>query len=271
MTTPLASLPPSMSPALEKAAIKRMNADAKKAEAEAKEADLRTKAMELEISAADLKIATAQAELRAAEAHADQSRYDAESARVAHDLNVRQERYTLAQDHYHNHMVFGADVSQKSVAAALTQLAVWDRQDPSGKWTIDINSGGGDAIAGLHLFDQLTAHSIRGGGKHHITITVRGHAASMAGILLQTADVRRIGPESWLMIHEISAGTGGKIGEMKDDMKWFELMCDRIARVFVARSKKKITLDEFDKRWKDRNWWLDSKQAFDFGFVDEIG
>lgn len=268
MTAPL-QFP--MSPALEKAAIKKVLA-------EAKVADLSAKALQMEIDASDIKIADARAELRAAEARALEAEYEAETARISTALNLRQEKYTLAQEHYNNTMTFAATVDAKSVGAALTQLNVWDRQDPECDMNIFINSGGGDAILGLHLFDQLTAYSLRGrdgkglgGGRHKVTVTVRGQAASMAGILLQAADVRRMGPESWLMIHEVSAGTGGKVGEIKDDYEFFQHMCDRIANVFVQRSKGKIKLAEFQAGWKSKNWWLDSEKALKLGFVDEIG
>lgn len=255
---------PPMSPALEEAAIQKLHAETELSK-------LSAKAVKLELDSADLKIADAKAEVRITEAHALEAEYNAETARIATALNKRQEDYNLAQEQYHHTMTFGAPVSDKSVAAALTQLQVWDAQDPDADWNIILNSPGGEAMSGLHLFDHLVAYSIRGGGKHHITGTVRGRAASMAGILLQACDKRLCGPESWLMIHEISAGTDGKVGAMKDDIKWFELMCDRIANVFVERSEGKITLEEFNKGWTDRNWWLPSSTSLQLGFVDGIG
>lgn len=261
MTAPLQY---QMTPALEKAAIEKMKAETRLSE-------LSAAGMQLELAAADLKLADARAELRMSEARAVEAEHEAETARIATALNARQEAYTLAQEHYHHTMTFGAAVTEKSVASALTQLHVWDVQDGKCPMNIIINSPGGEAMPGLHLFDQLTAYSLRAGGTHKVTVTVRGRAASMAGILLQAADVRRIGPESWLMIHEISAGTGGKVGEMKDDLKWFELMCDRIANVFLERSGGKITAGQFHEGWTDRNWWLPSSTALQLGFVDEIG
>lgn len=261
MTQPLQT---PMSEALEKAAIAKLNAETERTKVE-------SVAMQLENAAAGVRLAEAKAAQEYAQHNAEEAKFNAESARIANDLNLRQERYTLAQDSYHHVMNFAAPVEPKSVSTALTQLAVWDRQDPTCDIHIKINSGGGDAIVGLHLFDEITNLSLQGGGKHHITMSVRGQAASMAGILLQAADLRLMGRESWLMIHEISAGTGGKVGEMKDDLKLFEMMCDRIARVFVARAKGNIKLEEFTAKWTDRNWWMDSDQALSYGFVDRIG
>lgn len=199
---------------------------------------------------------------------------------------VRVEELTLVQDHYQFHHTFDGPVNSSSVYGLLNTMSAWHRMHPDSDWTIDINSPGGSVISGMHLFDQLVAYSRRGGGTHHITMTVRGYAASMAGILLQTADVRRIGPESYLMIHEISAGTGGKIGEIKDDVKWYEKLCERVANIFVVRAAeavkadkaldtphdiKGIVLKDFKKGWERTDWWLDSIESLKLGFVDEIG
>lgn len=192
----------------------------------------------------------------------------------------RVEQLTLVQDHYVFHHAFDGVVGEASVYGCLNTMHAWHRLYPGSDWSITINSPGGSVIHGMHLFDQIVAYSKRGGGEHKITITVRGYAASMAGILLQAADVRRIGPESFLMIHEISSVTGGKIGDMKDDMKWYEKVCERIVDVFVKRAKeaaennpvvKGITPAVFKKGWERTDWWIDSEESLRLGFVDEIG
>jgi ATP-dependent protease ClpP protease subunit len=154
-------------------------------------------------------------------------------------------------------------------------MAIWHRLDDAEKkyrpMHIIVDSPGGSVIDGMHLFDQMVTYSERGGGPHKITITVRGYAASMAGILLQAADVRKIGPESYLMIHEVSSFAAGKIGELKDEIKFLDKISDRVANIFVERSKKKISLAKFKSNWNRQDWWLTSKEALDYGFVDEIG
>jgi ATP-dependent protease ClpP protease subunit len=136
---------------------------------------------------------------------------------------------------------------------------------------IRINSPGGSVIHGMSLVDQLTQYSLRGGGTHKVTITVRGFAASMAAIILQTADVRRMGSEAYLLVHEPSGVAEGSTGDLKDMVKWFDLMGNRIAQLFVSRANGKISLDEFQALWTRRDVWLDSEEALSYGFVDVIG
>jgi ATP-dependent protease ClpP protease subunit len=86
---------------------------------------------------------------------------------------------------------------------------------------------------------------------------------------LQTGDTRWIGAQSYLMIHEISAGTGGKIGDMKDDVDFYDRICDRVVDIFVSRSGK-ITKAAFKKKWQRTDWRLLADESLKLGFVDEI-
>ena len=93
----------------------------------------------------------------------------------------------------------------------------------------------------------------------------------MAAILVQAADERIIGPQSWLMIHKVSAGASGKVTEIMNTAKFLEHMCDRIAKVFVERANGLIDPDTFSDKWEHKDWWLSAEQALQYGFVDKIG
>lgn len=203
---------------------------------------------------------------QAREAKADA---DLQELRTAQALREEQ-HYLCGDDIVHEHY-FTGPVDERTVHHAAQHMALWHRLDPTCDMNLVVHSPGGSVLAGLNLFDQLSAYSVRGGGTHHVTITIRGLAASMAGILVQAADERVIGPESYLMIHELSAQTGGKIGEIKDAMKFYERLGERIADIYVNRSGGRITLPEFKAMWTDRDVYLDSSQALAYGFVDRIG
>lgn len=216
-----------------------------------------------------------QAEVRQKIAHALSAEYGAEAMRVQTEATLRQEQLALVSNHHYREYLFGAPVYDDAVEACLAQLAVWHRLDEKDgiyrPMNITMDSPGGSVIDGMHLFGQIANYSLRGGGEHKVTITVRGYAASMAGILLQSADDRVIAAESYLMIHEVSSFAAGKIGEIKDEILFLDKIGDRVANIFVERSKKKITLSKFKSKWERQDWWLTSKEAFDFGFVDRIG
>lgn len=240
-------------------------------QAEARKADAETRAAQADA-------AVKEAESRQKKAHALAAEFGAESMRVQTEATLRQEKLTLAGNHYFHEYEFSGQVHEDSVANCLAQLAIWHRLDPQCDMHIIMDSPGGSVIDGMHLFDQLTAYStrpwdrgLRPKGDHKTRITVRGYAASMAGILLQAADERVIGPESFLMIHEVSSFAAGKIGEIKDEIKFLDKITDRVVDIFLTRAKGKIDKKTFLKNWSRTDWWLTSEEALNYGFVDRIG
>jgi ATP-dependent protease ClpP protease subunit len=225
---------------------------------------------------ADGKVKEAEARKKLAEAKAEE--YRSENSRVNMEMTLRQEQFNLAANHYHHEFHFNYGVTDESVEACVAQMAVWHRQDTACPIKIVIDSPGGSVIDGMHLFDEISAYSLREWddrelpkGTHETTMVVRGYAASMAGILLQSADKRIIGPEAFLMIHEISTFARGKIGEIKDEVKFLDKISERVVNLFVTRSGGKISREDFKKQWDRQDWWLTSEESLKFGFVDQIG
>lgn len=217
------------------------------------------------------------AQAREALAKARQAEYQAENSRINTQANLRQERVVLAQNHHHHEFFFNDGVDDVTAAECVGQLAVWHRLDPTCDMIIKIDSPGGAIFDGFHLFDEISAYSLRTWdtrdiptGSHKTTMIARGMAASMAGILLQAADHRVAGPEAWILIHEIQTYAVGKIGEIKEDVKFYTKVGDRVADIFVRRSGGRITKAAFKRRWDGKEWWLSSEEALALGFIDEI-
>lgn len=204
-------------------------------------------------------------------AEAETAQHEAEMQKIALEKAVRQEEFDLLSDFYHHVYYFNSDVTQKSVDSCLRTLEAWHRQDPACDIELRITSYGGSVIHGMSLVDQLSQLSLRGGGTHKITIRVRGAAASMAAIILQTADVRLMGREAYLLVHEPSGVAEGTHGDLKDMIAWFDIMSERISHLFVDRSGEKISMEDFQNLWQRRDVWLDSTKSLSYGFVDAIG
>ena len=132
--------------------------------------------------------------------------------------------------------------------------------------TLFINSGGGDIIAGFALYDTLRTLSAQ---DRLVTTVVRGYAASMAGILFLAGDVRLIGAESFVHVHEPSTGIGGKRSEIQDELAFIEQLHSRGRTLYTTRTK--ITEKEYNKNVDRREWWLDSKTALELGVATNIG
>ena len=194
--------------------------------------------------------------------------YESVAARIVTDSGLRDEQDALASDRYHHSYQFVSAVNDNSVANCIDRLMRWDRQEPECPMEIIFNSPGGSVIAGMALFDFIAALSLRGGGSHQITTLGLGYAASMAGILLQAGDKRRMGKQAWVLIHEISFSAIGKIGEVEDTTEWAKRICKRVVDIFAERSHMKKSYIE--AHWKRKDWWISSEECLKLGIVDEV-
>lgn len=200
---------------------------------------------------------------------AREAKAKAKTAELALAAKKRDEKLLLASND-RNH-VLHFEHSVRDTQLIREKLDAWHRQDKDADWTIVMNSPGGSVIDGMALFDQLTAHSKRGGGTHELTIVVRGMAASMGGILLQAADVRVCGPEAYILIHKVSTMTGGSLDDIEDEVAFLKMMTSRVENLFVNRSGGKLSKRMLRQKWARKDWWLSSADALKFGVVDSIG
>lgn len=220
-------------------------ANAEKARAEAEQARAAVRKTEVEILAAEYEAAASQIEME----------------RILHK-RAREK----AGDEYARVYRFVGAVDSTSVKNCMAELELWSRLEPGCDITVVFNSPGGGVVEGMALWDFLQEIRERG---HELTTVARGYAASMAGILLQAGDVRVIGRESWLLIHEASFGVIGSYGEVEDRVEWVKRLQERILDIFAARSKMSKT--QIRRRWRRRDWWISSDDALKWGFCDRIG
>jgi ATP-dependent protease ClpP protease subunit len=181
-------------------------------------------------------------------------------------VKQRQAAEFAAQDSENRECRFFGGFDWDTVNEAFTQLNELDRRFPGEPIRIVLCSPGGDPDVGLALFDLIREMSRRG---HKMTVVVRGIAASMGGIFLQAGDVRVIGPESRFHIHEIAAGTEGKLAEMEEDVAHFRAVWEHCAGILARKSK--MSAKEILAKARNREWWLSAQQAVKLGFADEIG
>ena len=206
-------------------------------------------------------------EAEAAKANAESVVFglEGEMGNIALASAKRVETERLASNKYHHIFNFVGAVDQNTAAMCMDQLTIWDRHDPKCPIEIVFNSPGGSVMAGMALFDHI--RDIREAG-HTVTTVSKGYAASMAGILLQAGDVRVIGKESYVLIHEISTGAVGKIGELEDVVEFTKKIQNRVLDIFAERSNKSATY--FATHWRRKDWWLDSDECLKIGFVDSV-
>lgn len=125
-----------------------------------------------------------------------------------------------------------------------------------------INSPGGYVVSAFSIIDTMNAIESK------VNTIVMGDAASAGSLISSFGDKRLISENSRIMIHEVSAGTFGKISTMKDDIKKIDEMNDKLAGMLARNTGK--TLDEIKTIFKKGDKWFSAKEAVNFGIADEV-
>ena len=126
-----------------------------------------------------------------------------------------------------------------------------------------INSPGGAVSDGMAIYDamQMVKSDVK-------TICI-GRCASMASVLLSggTKGKRYITPNSEVMIHEVSAFSMGKLGEVKVNIEHSNTLNERIINLLADNTGKSIEQIRQDIQ-QDR--WFNAEEGLKYGLIDKI-
>ena len=189
-----------------------------------------------------------------------------QAAEISLSASRRTERNALSEDNEVMVYTFSGGVTEESVQTAIAALEVWARRSPGAPITIQLNSPGGSVFHGLALFDYFLSLRARG---HELTIMVLGMAASMGSILLQAGDHRVMGPNAYVMLHEVSSWMVGKTANLEDEVEFHKRLEKRLVEILCSRSK--YTPEKLLEEWKKKDLWMDADKCLSNGLVDRVG
>lgn len=151
------------------------------------------------------------------------------------------------------------DINANLVVSELLYLDSLNNEDIN----LYINSPGGSVSSGLMIYD--TINYIKSDVK---TICI-GMAASMASIILSSgAKGKRYAlPNSEIMIHQPLGGMEGQASDMKIACERIMKVKDKLNRILAKNTKQNIKKIEKDT---DRDYYLNSKEALEYGLIDKI-
>lgn len=143
------------------------------------------------------------------------------------------------------------------------QLLFLDTSDPGKDISIYINSPGGSVHAGLGIYDTMQIIGSQ------VSTICTGMAASMSAVLLVAGQKgkRCALPHSRVMIHQPMGGMQGQAADMEINYKQIMLLRDELYQIISDHSGQ-----SFDKVMKDsdRDYWMTSKEALEYGMIDRI-
>ena len=126
---------------------------------------------------------------------------------------------------------------------------------------LHICSYGGSVFSGFAAVDYIVKSKVP---VHSI---IDGCAASAATIMSVVAERRYMHKHSFMLIHQLSAGSWGKFEDLKDDMANNELLMKKIKGIYEQHTK--IPRKQLNDILKHDLWW-DAETCLEYGLVDEI-
>jgi ATP-dependent Clp protease protease subunit len=154
------------------------------------------------------------------------------------------------------------DAVSNSICA---QLLFLEADDSDADINFYINSPGGVVTAGMAIYDTMQYI------KPNVSTIVMGQAASMGSFLANAGapGKRFMLPNARHMIHQPLGGAQGQASDIMIRAKEIERIKRELTEVYVRHNTKGKTYEEFEAAM-DRDNFLSSQEALDWGLVDEV-
>ena len=157
----------------------------------------------------------------------------------------------------------GTAISDQVANIVQAQLLFLASADSSKDIQIYINSPGGSVYAGLGIYDTMQFI------KPDVATICTGMAASMAAVLLCAGEKgKRSGlKHSRVMIHQPLSGAQGQASDIEIAAQEVLKIKDELYRIIAKHSGQ-----TYERIYEDgdRDYWMRSGEALEYGMIDEI-
>ena len=161
-------------------------------------------------------------------------------------------------------IIFIGSVIDDDIANLIVaQILFLQMEDPDKDINIYINSPGGAVTAGLAIYDTMQFV------KCPISTYCIGQASSMAAVLLAagTKGKRYVLPHTRIMIHQPWGGVQGAAADINIQAREILRLRERINEILAKHTGQKLEKIEKDT---DRDFFMSSQEAKEYGIVDEV-
>ncbi len=157
----------------------------------------------------------------------------------------------------------GTTVTDEVANLISAELLFLESEDPDKDVHFYINSPGGSVTAGLAIYD--TMQYIR----PDVSTLCLGQAASMAAWLLAAGakGKRYLLPHARVMIHQPLGGVQGQAVDIDIQAREMLRIREQMNEILVKHTGQSLKKIERDT---DRDFFFESRQAVDYGLVDEV-
>ncbi|HDQ45188.1 MAG TPA: ATP-dependent Clp endopeptidase proteolytic subunit ClpP [bacterium] len=157
----------------------------------------------------------------------------------------------------------GSGIDDVVSSLVIAQLLFLEAEDPEKDIFIYINSPGGAVSSGMAIYD--TMQYVR----PDVATICMGQASSMGAFLLAagTKGKRSALPHARIMIHQPWGGAQGQATDIEIQTREILTLRERLNELLAKHTGQPIKKIEKDT---DRNFFMSSEKAREYGIVDEI-
>jgi ATP-dependent Clp protease protease subunit len=157
----------------------------------------------------------------------------------------------------------GTPIDDQVANVIVAQLLFLNHEDPEKEIQMYINSPGGVIYAGLAIYDTMQMIS------NPISTVAVGVTASFGTVLLTagTKGRRYALPNSTIHMHQPLGGAQGQATDIEIQAKQILRLKALLNGVMAKHTGQPLEVIERDL---DRDYYLDAKQAVDYGLVDQV-
>ena len=157
----------------------------------------------------------------------------------------------------------GTQIDDYTANVIQAQLLYLDSADPGKDVSIYINSPGGSVYAGLGIYDTMQYI------QSDVTTICTGMAASMAAVLLVAGEKgkRYALKHSRVMIHQPMGGIQGQASDIEITAREIQKLKEELYTIISNHSGQ-----PYDKVYadSDRDYWMTSAEALEYGMIDKV-
>ncbi|HLW60889.1 MAG TPA: ATP-dependent Clp protease proteolytic subunit [bacterium] len=157
----------------------------------------------------------------------------------------------------------GGPIEDEMANLIIAQMLYLEYEDPEKEIQLYVNTPGGEATAGLAIYDTMQYM------RSPVSTICVGLAASAGAIILAggTKGRRFALPYSRMMIHQPWGGAQGSVTDIGIQTKEFMTIRQILNEVLAKHTAQPLERVERDT---ERNFWMSSMEAKDYGLVDDV-
>jgi ATP-dependent Clp protease protease subunit len=183
---------------------------------------------------------------------------------VVEDTGRGERAYDIYSRLLKDRIIFlGGAIEDHMANLIIAQLLFLESEDPDRDIHLYVNSPGGVVTAGMAIYDTMQYI------KSPVSTICIGQAASMGAILLAAgAPGKRYAlPHARIMIHQPLGGFQGQASDINIHAREILRMRETLNELLARHSGQKIEKIALDT---ERDFFMDSESARDYGIIDDI-